>query len=1355
MNNSLYQSLLNRLRNKHIKLASRFHKNVKEGSFQKQRYRHRKEAIDRLKGIEKQITSLGRKAGLKPKLNYKHWAVALAMGVVVSASAQQKNKDDFYIKLKQHANQVINDVQPLAQSIFFEPKVSIGNAPFNEFHTGDIDGDGDIDAIYVPYLESPTILRNEGAFNFIAEPLTTVSLEIVEKTILGDFDGDGDLDLFMRNGTYGSIGTQMWLNDGTGSFTAQAAVMPTVDYDDDRFFAEDIDGDGDLDFVSETQMDVSPNYSFVTVFNNVGFDFSDTTAYRGSYMFSQSSRLVAAMDVDGDTDVDIVYTSLVPSFSSYAVQILDNDGSGNFSQANSYLAPSNNFSDGALPLDFDNDGDLDLISFPSISGVVVRPFNSNGTIPTDGTSPFAEEPDITLLTFGNRESLFPALIDTDNNADFVANSEDSTFVVLSNGDGTFLEQARFVGQSSPGDFDGDGDGDLFYFDGNVSIRDNQGGGTFDQRADIITISSTYDTQLVDLDGDGDLDLMQGGAKVSRSLFNDGSGNFTINQEFPGEAYQLAFGDLDNDSDLDMVVAIEADGEYNGFVIYTNDGAGNLTFHSNLGAGYEADQVELADMDEDGDLDIVVREDGVSNDRIAIHDNQGSLNFSITSTTGNVNNSRMTIGNIDGDTDKDVILSEEELGFSTITNNLGAFEPGSTFTPAGSNYRIEDVDLADFDGDGDLDVFASNGYDSPTTESYVFLNNGTGTFTDSGQNVATGYTPSSFVGDVDGDGDVDVISGGYISYPKLWVNDGSGNFSFDHDIPSITTEYSSVNIGDLDGDGDEDIVVGDYYAGTNIFFNSATSPNPLEADSSALVSIFDTMDGTNWANSTNWKSGDVSSWHGVVLNTAGDRVERLELPNNGLVGTLPAAIDQLDALEILDLSGNDIDALATDFSTLVNATDINLNDNNLDFGDLEAVAGVSVLSYTSQAELAALDQTGTIEIPVRSSQELTSSVNGTANIYQWTIDGQNISGANASSYNIDNIDRSNMGEYGLTITNSLATGVTLTATPVEVLATAVITVNVVDDTETLLTDNVDAYILEVEESSTDFVVFDTLSTATQLDVASSFSFPAVVLDDFLINVSSDESTYIPTYYSDAFLWDEADTLKLNSDSTIQISINEVPPVLTPTDGDGLVEGAIEEDFEDDGSRIDARRRASKRKCGLRRKRSGGRIGQDDEFELIAYGETDDNGEFAYGFLPEGTYRFFVEYPGIPLDESAFVQFDVGPAGVGDNSFKLAVFASEDGIFIELVLGVTSPHFEEFKIFPNPTANQINIDYQQTKAGIITLEVLDLNGKEMLKKTFDRKTENITLDISEFKKGQYIFRLTDANSKDIIVYKVIKN
>lgn len=1351
MKNSLYQSLLSRLKNKHNKLATRFHKSLKDGEFQKQHFRKRKYAVERLKDVEKQISDLGKKSGFKTRLNYKHWAVALAMGVVVSANAQQKPKESFMDRLRNHENQVNADVQLLAQSVFFQPKVGLGSAIFDDFHTGDLDGDGDLDAIYVSYLESPIILINQGSFSFTASNLTSQPLQVVDNTVLADFDGDGDLDLFMSNGSYGAFTQQMWVNDGNGNFTSQAASLPPVDFSGDALIPADIDGDGDLDLVGETRQD-TPYYSFVTLFTNTSSNFNDTTALKGSYIFSQSSRLLSVMDVDGDTNVDIVFTSYVPSFSPNAIQIKENDGSGNFSQANSYLAPTNTVEYPSDPLDIDNDGDLDLVGFMSYSGVRVKPLLSNGTIPTDGSSPFTEQADVVLSSVGDRENIYAAKIDTDNFDDFVAVTQDSTFILIGNGTGGFTEQTKFVGQSKPGDLDNDGDDDLFYFDGNVSTRNNQGAGSFVQSANLIAVSSTYDIQLVDIDNDGDLDLAQGGGQISRTWINDGNGNFTILQEFPGNAYELAFGDLDGDSDIDMVVALEADSGYPGFVIYTNNGSGNLSYSSNLASGYEVKQIRLADMDEDGDLDIVARLQGVSNNYIRIYDNLGSLAFTQSSSYTDYYSAKMDVGNIDADSDMDIVLATETYGIMTIINNAGSLVSGSSFTPAGSNFHIYDVDLADLDGDGDLDVFASNAYESPTANSYVFLNNGTGTFTDSGQNVQAGGTYNSFLGDIDGDGDMDLVTGGYISYPKLWVNDNAGNFTFDHDIPMIVTEYGKARFGDLDGDGSTDLAVGDYYGGTQIFFNTGAA-NLLDADANALTTIFDSMDGLNWTNSSNWGSADVSTWFGVTLNTGGDRVARVELPGNGLIGTLPSVINQLDALEVLDVSDNEINALATNFSVHTLATEINLDGNQLDFGDLEPVAAVSGISYANQAEINAINENGPIEIPVGSSQVLTASAAGTANTYQWQYEGQNITGATGTSYTVDNISRSNMGAYSVNVSNSIATGTTLTSVPVDVLATAIITVDVTDADEALIPENVNGYILEIIDG---VVGFDTVQHAIVENVSSNFTFPAVVLGDFLINISSDETKYVPTYYGDAFLWDEADTLKLNNDASIQVTMTETPPVLTPDDGDGLVDGTIEEDFPEDGSRIDARRRAAKRKCGLRRKRSGGRTGQDaDEFELISYGETNDNGEFEYGFLPEGTYRFFVEYPGIPLDDSAFVQFDVGEAGITDNSFKLAVFASPDGIFIDLILGLTSPYFTDFRIYPNPTVDVINIDYEQAKSGSLTLEVFDLNGKRMIQKSLKGKQENLSIDISNFEKGQYLFRLIDADSKDLVVYKIIKN
>ena len=160
------------------------------------------------------------------------------------------------------------------------------------------------------------------------------------------------------------------------------------------------------------------------------------------------------------------------------------------------------------------------------------------------------------------------------------------------------------------------------------------------------------------------------------------------------------------------------------------------------------------------------------------------------------------------------------------------------------------------------------------------------------------------------------------------------------------------------------------------------------------------------------------------------------------------------------------------------------------------------------------------------------------------------------------------------------------------------------------------------------------------------------------------------------------------------ITEVPPELTAADGEGTLSVEMEEDFGDDAGRIDARRRVAKRKCGLRRKWSGGRIEQGDDFVLIVYGETNDNGEFQFGFLPQGTYRFFVEYPSIPVDDSSFVEFEVGETGVSDTDFKLQAFAKSSGIEvgIEAVLGVILEYFKDLEIYPNPSSEYLISEYK---------------------------------------------------------------
>ena len=77
------------------------------------------------------------------------------------------------------------------------------------------------------------------------------------------------------------------------------------------------------------------------------------------------------------------------------------------------------------------------------------------------------------------------------------------------------------------------------------------------------------------------------------------------------------------------------------------------------------------------------------------------------------------------------------------------------------------------------------------------------------------------------------------------------------------------------------------------------------DRDALIALYRATDGPNWTNKENWLSNrPPDEWYGVTTNSAG-RVTWLELSDNGLKGSLPAAIGDLDRLLVLFLAGNEL------------------------------------------------------------------------------------------------------------------------------------------------------------------------------------------------------------------------------------------------------------------------------------------------------------------------------------------------------------------------------------------------------------------------------------------------------------------
>ncbi|PLX36800.1 MAG: hypothetical protein C0606_13400 [Hyphomicrobiales bacterium] len=540
-----------------------------------------------------------------------------------------------------------------ATGSFVDTNQALGSSNSDAIAFGDVDGDGDLDAL-VGNNGIDRLWLNDGSGTFTDSGQAIGPYEGTEQVALVDIDGDGDLDAVT-----GGDSIKVYTNNGSGTFTEVTSIAGHNAWD---MGVGDLNGDGNVDLMLG-------NFGAANTvwFGNGAGGFSNS----GQSLGSNDTRSLELADLDGDGDLDAL--EIVKDSGAY---LWINDGSGTFSGGSLAIAHTD---PRCVALgDVDGDGDIDV-------------FISDWDTPNqvwlnDGSGSFTDSGQ----TIGGVETYEVALEDIDGDGDLdaiVTSYNTNTKVYFNDGSGTYTDSGQTLisayGQGlAVGDLDNDGDLDIMI--GNYSSVAND---VFLNNNDPVLVNLHGDA-LAYTEGDGAQVIEEGGdAAVSDSDSTDFDlGTLTVS---------ISAG-LDNAEDLlairnqgtgaGQIGVSGLDVTYEGTVIGTFvGGAGGtdliVTFNSSVTAAASSALIRNITFE---NVDTVAPTEGPRTIDFTLTDGDGGSTgtHSATVTVSGIN-STPVIANLDGDslayTEGDGVVVIEQGGDATVSDIDSADFNGGTLT----------------------------------------------------------------------------------------------------------------------------------------------------------------------------------------------------------------------------------------------------------------------------------------------------------------------------------------------------------------------------------------------------------------------------------------------------------------------------------------------------------------------------------------------------------------------------------------------------------------------------------------------------------------------------------------------------